>query len=164
MIGKIKPFVLDIATDIYWNVFFSYSGSPLVMKVWSIQLQVSHIINLSDCLCFKRYICIILINSMTACHLMQIIHLIIDYLFFWYSTNSSTFCLFTLEGTINCEICRRILVQCTDTIVESNMDPTALERRLYSIGVISEDVNKFVKDKKTGDTTSTDHLTIFLMI
>ena len=37
------------------------------------------------------------------------------------------------------------------------MDPTALARKLYSKEIISEDVYKIVKQKKTGDT-STDHL------
>ena len=66
-------------------------------------------------------------------------------------------CLFTLEGTPNCEICRRTLVQCTDTIVESNIDPTVLARKLCSKEIISEDVYKIVNDKKTGDS-STDRL------
>ena len=65
-------------------------------------------------------------------------------------------CLFTLGDTLNCEIYRRTLVQCTDTIVVSNIDPIGLERRLYSKVIICEAVYKIVKDKKTGDT-STDH-------
>ena len=68
-------------------------------------------------------------------------------------------CLFTLD--LNCEICRRALVQCTDTIVVSNIDPTALARKLYSKEIVSEDVYKIVKDKKTGDT-STDRLDYIL--
>ena len=67
------------------------------------------------------------------------------------------FCLFTLDDTLNYEICRRTLVQCTDIIVVSNIDPIALARKLYSKEIISEDVYKNVKDKKTGDT-STDRL------
>ena len=39
----------------------------------------------------------------------------------------------------------------------SNIDPIALARKLYSKEIISEDVYKIVKDKKTGDT-STDRL------
>ena len=64
------------------------------------------------------------------------------------------FCFFTLEGTLNPEICRRTLVQCTDTIVESNIDPIVLARKLYSKEIISEDVYKIVKDKKTQDTSA----------
>ena len=41
------------------------------------------------------------------------------------------FCLFTLDGNLSIDICRRILVQCTN-IVESNINPTVLARKLYS--------------------------------
>ena len=68
------------------------------------------------------------------------------------------FCLFTLDGNINC---KRAIVQCTDIIVESNIDPIALARKLYSKEIISEHVYKIVKDKKTGDT-STDRLDYIL--
>ena len=71
------------------------------------------------------------------------------------------FCLFTLDDTLNCEICRRTLVQCTDTIVESNIDPIILARKLYSKEIISEDVYTIIKDKKTGDT-STERLDYIL--
>ena len=71
------------------------------------------------------------------------------------------FCFFTLDDTLNCEICRRTLVQCTDTIVESNIDPIILARKLYSKEIISEDVYTIVKDKKTGDT-STERLDYIL--
>ena len=64
------------------------------------------------------------------------------------------FCLYTLDDTLNNEICRRTLVQCTDIIVESNIDPIALARKLYSKEIISEDVYRNVKDKKTGDTST----------
>ena len=62
------------------------------------------------------------------------------------------FCFLTLGESLNCEIYRRTLVKCTNIIVESNIDPIALARRLYSEEIISEDVYKIVKDKKTGDT------------
>ena len=68
------------------------------------------------------------------------------------------FCLFTLDGSLNC---KRVIVQCTDIIVESNIDPIALARKLYSREIISEHVYKIVKDKKTGDT-STDRLDYIL--
>ena len=66
-----------------------------------------------------------------------------------------------IDDTPNCDICRRTSVKCTNIIVESNIDPIALARRLYSEEVISEDVYKIVKDKKTGDT-STDRLDCIL--
>ena len=68
------------------------------------------------------------------------------------------FVSFTLDGSLNC---KRAIVQCTDIIVESNIDPIVLARKLYSKEIISEDVYKVVKDKKTGDT-STDRLDYIL--
>ena len=59
----------------------------------------------------------------------------------------------SIEGTLNCEICRRAFVQCTD-IVESNVDPITLARKLYTKEVISENIYKKVKDKKTRETSS----------
>ena len=73
---------------------------------------------------------------------------------FWYIINSSIYCLYTLDDTLDCEICRRTLVQCTDIIVESNIDPTVLARKLYAAEFISENVYKIIKDKKTNDTTA----------
>ena len=66
------------------------------------------------------------------------------------------FCLFIIiiDGTLNCEIGRRALVQCTDIIVESNIDPIALARKLYSKEVISENIYKKVKDNETRETSS----------
>ena len=46
----------------------------------------------------------------------------------------------------------RALGQCTDTIVESSIDPKALARKLYSKEVISESVYKKVKDNGTRDS------------
>ena len=43
----------------------------------------------------------------------------------------------------------RALGQCTDTIVESSIDPKALARKLYSKEVISESVYKKVRDGET---------------
>ena len=71
------------------------------------------------------------------------------------------FCPFTVDDALNCEICRRTLIRCTDTIVQSNIEPISLARKLYSEEIISEDVYKIVKDKKTGDT-STDRLDYIL--
>ena len=73
------------------------------------------------------------------------------------------FCLFTLDGNLSIEICRRILVQCTN-IVESNINPTVLARKLYSKKDISEDLYKIVKDNKTRGILVQSILTIFLMI
>ena len=46
----------------------------------------------------------------------------------------------------------RALIQCTDSIVESTIDPIDLARKLSSELVISEDVYKRVKDKSCRDT------------
>ena len=46
----------------------------------------------------------------------------------------------------------RALVQCTDIIVESTINPIVLARKLHSKEVISEDVYKKVKDKVSRDT------------
>ena len=62
--------------------------------------------------------------------------------------------LCSIDGTLNCEICRRALVQCTDVIVESNVDPFALARKLYSKEVISENIYKKVKDNEARETIS----------
>ena len=61
---------------------------------------------------------------------------------------------------MNSEIARRALVQCTDIIVESYIDPIALARILYSKEVISENVYKKVKDRQTRETSSDrlDHI------
>ena len=69
--------------------------------------------------------------------------------------------LHSIDDTLNCETCRRTLVQCTDIIIESNIDPIGLARKLYSKEIISEAVYKIVKDKKTGDA-STDRLDYIL--
>ena len=69
-------------------------------------------------------------------------------------TNNSLLNFVYILGSLNSKIAsyRRALVQCTDTIVESNIDPFVLARKAYSKEIISEDVYKIVKDKKTGDT------------
>ena len=43
-------------------------------------------------------------------------------------------------------VARKALVQCTDIIVESSIDPIALARKLLSEEVISENVYRRVKD------------------
>ena len=57
--------------------------------------------------------------------------------------------LHSIEGTLNSEICRRAFVQYTDIIV----DHITLARKLYTKEVISENIYKKVKDKKTGETS-----------
>ena len=47
---------------------------------------------------------------------------------------------------------RTALVQCTDIIVESTIDPNTLARKLYSEQVISENVYKKVRDTASRDT------------
>ena len=53
---------------------------------------------------------------------------------------------------LSSDVALRALGQCTDTIVESNIDPKALARKLYSKEVISESVYKKVRDKETRDS------------
>ena len=47
---------------------------------------------------------------------------------------------------------RTALVQCTDIIVESTIDPNTLARKLYSEQVISENVYRKVRDTASRDT------------
>ena len=53
---------------------------------------------------------------------------------------------------LSSDVALRTLGQCTDTIVESNIDPKALGRKLYSREVISENLYKKVRDKETRDS------------
>ena len=53
---------------------------------------------------------------------------------------------------LSSDVALRALAQCTDTIVESNIDPKALARKLYSKEIISESVYKKVKDNGTRDS------------
>ena len=48
--------------------------------------------------------------------------------------------------SLNSEIARRSLIQFTNTIVESNIDPIGLVRRLYSKEVISESIYRRMRD------------------
>ena len=50
------------------------------------------------------------------------------------------------------DVARTALVQCTDIIVESTIDPITLARKLYSEQVISESTYKRVKDLVCRDT------------
>ena len=52
----------------------------------------------------------------------------------------------------SCDKAVSALVQCTDIIVESTIDPVVLARKLYSKQIIFEDVYKKVKDKVSRDT------------
>ena len=52
----------------------------------------------------------------------------------------------------SCDKAVSALVQCTDIIVESTIDPVVLARKLYSKQIIFEDVYKRVKDKASRDT------------
>ena len=60
--------------------------------------------------------------------------------------------LYIIDGILNPEFARRALVQCTDIIIESTIDPFALIRKFYSKEVISEGVYKRVRDKTTRDS------------
>ena len=52
----------------------------------------------------------------------------------------------------DCDEARTVLVQCTDIIVESNIDPIVLSRKLHSELIISENVYRRVRDKACRDT------------
>ena len=66
-----------------------------------------------------------------------------------------------LISSLDSGVAKRALVQCTDIITESNIDASALARRLYSKEVISEGLYKRVRDKKTGDSNE-DRLELVL--
>lgn len=53
--------------------------------------------------------------------------------------------------SLNSEIARRSLIQFTNTIVESNIDPIGLVRRLYSKEVISESIYRRMRDISTNE-------------
>ena len=76
-------------------------------------------------------------------------------------TGTAVLSLHSIDGTLNPEIGRRALVQCTDIIVDSNIDPIALARKLYAKEVISENIYKKVKDRLTRETSS-DRLDMIL--
>ena len=52
----------------------------------------------------------------------------------------------------NCKANKTALVQCTDDIVRSSIDPFALARILFSKEIISEDCYKRVRDRTCGNT------------
>ena len=72
----------------------------------------------------------------------------------WHTLNNSLLIFVSIIGPLNSEIARRALVQCTNTIVGSNIEHFDLAINAYSKEIISEDVFKIVKDKKTGDTNA----------
>ena len=53
----------------------------------------------------------------------------------------------------SCDKAVRALVLCTDDIVESNIDPPTLARKLFTKEIISEKVYKHVRDKTCSDTS-----------
>ena len=53
---------------------------------------------------------------------------------------------------MNSDLAERTLVRCTDIIVESNIDPFVLARKLYTKEVISENVYMRVRDGNSRDT------------
>ena len=59
----------------------------------------------------------------------------------------------SIDGTLNCDIGRRALVQCTDIIVESDIDPITLARKLYTKEVISENIYKKVNDREARESS-----------
>ena len=53
---------------------------------------------------------------------------------------------------VSCDKAVRALVQCTDIIVESTIDPFVLARKLFSELIISENVYERVRDSACNDT------------
>ena len=71
-------------------------------------------------------------------------------IYYWQFYVSS---LHSIDDTLDFDAARRALVKCTSAIVESAIDPISLARKLISEEVISENVYKIVRDKRTGDTS-----------
>ena len=69
------------------------------------------------------------------------------------------FFLFYLESgidqiiSLDSVMAKRALGRCTNIIVKSSIDPSALALELYSEELISEGTYKRVRDKKTGDSS-----------
>ena len=55
-------------------------------------------------------------------------------------------------SSIDCDLARRALVQCTDIIVESSIDSSVLARKLYSEMIISETFYRRIRDRTCGST------------
>ena len=53
---------------------------------------------------------------------------------------------------MNSDAAKKALVQCADLIVESEIDPNALARKLNTRGVISENEHKKIKDDRARDS------------
>ena len=68
---------------------------------------------------------------------------------------------YPVGSTLTSKMARRALVQSTDTIIESNIDPFILARKAYSLEIISDNVYKVVTDKNTRDTGA-DRITLIL--
>ena len=77
------------------------------------------------------------------------------------------FCLSVLLYCVDCgsvlnsDAAKKALVQCTDLIVESTIDPIDLARKLYAREVISEIEYKRVRDNRTRDSEEERRATIF---
>ena len=84
--------------------------------------------------------CYVKVNS-------RIITLVIDLIFTFIPETSDP-----IGTSVNSEIAIRVLVQFTDAIVESNIDHSALVRKLYSKESVSESVYKRVRDRESRDT------------
>ena len=59
-------------------------------------------------------------------------------------------CIYSLDGTLNSEKARIALVQCTDIIIESTIDPIVLAKKVYSKEIISEYVYKREETRPVG--------------
>ena len=64
-------------------------------------------------------------------------------------------------SSFDSKVAKRALVRCTNIIVKSSIDPSALALELYSEEAISEGTYSAVRDKKTGDS-SKDRLELII--
>ena len=72
----------------------------------------------------------------------------IENLFFMFSLESGNDQITSLDPVV----AKKTLVQCTDVITESSIDPFTLARKLYSNEVFPEDTYKRVRDMSTRDS------------
>ena len=83
------------------------------------------------------------------------------------STFHNNYIFFILEpgsnqiNSFDSVVAKRAIVRCTNIIVKSSIDPSALALELYSEEIISDGLYKRVRDKKTGDS-SEDRLELIL--
>ena len=57
-----------------------------------------------------------------------------------------------MTSNVSSLVARRVLRHCSVDIVESGIDPSALARRLCAKEIISENFDRIVRERKTGDS------------